>query len=256
LAKLGLWPVVGNAEQAVAAIPNAVLLVEKLLLPPATTLAPTLRVESLALAGDDNTKKELEELLRKAGSQTLAQSLENATDAESLWLGEMKPGFLTNALQKIEIVPWRSGNDRLLRWSGLDQPHAGDDEAEPKPRFILDKENPDCALQVRWRIWPEDLPAGVVSFDVRMLCGEEEIAARTVEHRGKAEGKAVFTPDDFDFDEIDANTKQEVRLVVSSPGSPEVEPQETEDFLLMLGTPPVGPGSASAGEVLRWVADS
>ena len=256
LPMLGLWPVIGNPEEAAAAIPNAVLLVEKLLLPPATTLAPALRVGSLGLAGDAaDTKQQLEELLRKAGSRTLAQSLEHAASAKSLWLGEMKPGFLTHALQKIEVVPWRSGNDRLLKWSGLEQPHAGVDEAEPKPRFILDKDNPDCALQVRWHIWPEDLPAGVVSFDVKMLCGDEEIAARTIEHRGKAEGKAVFTPDDFDFDELDADTKREVRLVVSSPGSPEVEPQETEDFLLMLGTPPAGPGSVSAGEVVRCVAD-
>jgi hypothetical protein len=256
LPMLGLWPVIGNPEEAAAAIPNAVLLVEKLLLPPATTLAPALRVGSLGLAGDAaDTKQQLEELLRKAGSRTLAQSLEHAASAKSLWLGEMKPGFLTHALQKIEVVPWRSGNDRLLRWSGLEQPHAGVDEAEPKPRFILDKDNPDCALQVRWHIWPEDLPAGVVSFDVKMLCGDEEIAARTIEHRGKAECKAVFTPDDFDFEELDADTKREVRLVVSSPGSPEVEPQETEDFLLMLGTPPAGPGSVSAGEVMRCVAD-
>jgi hypothetical protein len=256
LTKLGLWPVTGEPDEAAAAIPNAVLLVERLLLPPATTMAPALRVGSLGLAADAaDTKQALEELLRKAGNRTLAQSLEHAASVKSLWLGEMEPGFLTHALQKIKIVPWRSSNDRLLKWSGLTQPHAGDDEAEPKPRFILDKDNPDCALQVRWHFWPEDLPAGVVSFDVKMLCGEEEIAARTVEHRGQAEGKAVFTPDDFDFDELDADTKREVRLVVSSPGSPEVEAQETEDFLLMLGTPPVGPGSVSAREVLRCVAD-
>lgn len=256
LPKLGLWPVAGDPERALAAIPNAVLLVEKLLMPPATTMAPTLRVESLALANDASaTKKSLEELLRRAGSQTISNSLEEATRAESLWLGEMKPGFLTHTLQKIEIVPWRSATDRLLKWSGLILPEASADEAEPKPRFILDKENPKCALEVRWRIWPEDLPAGAASFDVKMLCGDQEIASRTVEHRGKAEAKAVFNPDDFDFEELDTNTKLEVVLEVSSPGSPDMAPQETEDFVLTLGTPPIGPGTVSAGEVFRCVAD-
>lgn len=256
LPQLGLWPVTGDAEEAASALPNAVLLVEKLLLPPATTMAPALRVGSLALASDaTETKAAMEELLRKAGSRTLAQSLEHAASIKSLWLGEMKPGFLAHALQRIEIVPWRSANDRLLKWSGLVQPGVSDGEAEPKPRFILDKDNPKCALEVRWLIWPQGLPAGAASFEIKMLCGEEEIAERTVEHRGQAEAKAVFTPESFDFEELDADTKLEVRLVISSPGSPEVEPQETEDFLLVLGTPTVGPPGASAGEVFRCVAD-
>lgn len=256
LQKLGLWPVTGDAEEAAAAIPNAVLLVEKLLLPPATSLAPALRVESLALAANAaDTKMALEELLRKAGGRTLGQTLGDATADGSLWLGEMKPGFLTHTLQKIEIVPWRGNNDRLLKWSGLVLPATSEDEAEPKPRFLLEKDNPKCALEVQWLIWPDDLPAGAASFDVKMLCGNEEIASRTVEHRGQAKAKAVFTADDFDFEELDTNERREVRLVVTSPGNPELEAPETEDFLLILGKAEDVPISGSAGEIVRCVAD-
>jgi DNA phosphorothioation-dependent restriction protein DptH len=256
LGRLGLWPVAGDAAEAMAAIPNAVLLVEKLLLPPATSLAPALRVESLALpVGADGAKKALENLLRQAGGRTLRETLDAAAADSSLSLGEMRPGFLTHTLQKIEFVSWRGNHDRLLKWSGLTLPDSSEEEAKPKPRFILAKADPKCALEVRWRILPDDLPPGAANFDVRMLCNGEEIASQTFTHRGGAVAKAVFTPDDFDFEELDANSKREVQMVISSPGNPELPSAESEDFLLMIGDAESEPPADSAREIVRCVAD-
>jgi len=247
LPKLGLWPVAGDAQAASAALSHSALMVEKLLLPPATTQAVALRVQGLALSAGAG---ELEDVLRQASGKPLVEALESVTTADKLWLGPLVPAFMEGTLEKIRLVSWLSATTRkLLKWSGLTESARSEDEDASLPQF---KVNDECALTVKWRVLPDDLPPGAATFEVKMLAGEEVIAIEEVVHRGKAELKAVFTADHFE--ELDKGTRQEVRIEVSAAGNSEVEPQASEDFLLCFGET-VERDTVSNGEIFRCVAD-
>lgn len=245
---LGLWPLAGNPQEAMQLLPQSGLMVEKLLLPPMTSQAPAIRIASLVLEKPPQGALEaLENLLRRAGGRSRLEVLEEAARNSLLWLGNLKPGFLTNKLVAIEIVPWRQSSGKLLKWSGLKQ--HGD---EGLPQFVVDRQNPKGRLQVRWRIRPAHLPKGAATFEVRVLAGEEELASHSVELSGRTEEKAIFTAEDFE--ELDEAGRWEVCIEVSSPGAEGVEPQRTEDFLLLFGESPVSERVA-AGEIVRAVVD-
>lgn len=246
LAKLGLWPVLGDAETASAALSHSALMVEKLLLPPATTQAAALRVQGLALSEGGG---QLEDVLRQASGKSLFQALEGVTTADELWLGSLKPAFIEGTLENITLVSWRRPNGQIATWSGLREEPIGPDEVASLPQF---KVNDECALTVKWKVQPEDLRAGAATFEVKMFAGDEVIAIEEVVHRGKAELKAVFTTDHFE--ELDKGTRKEVRIEVSAAGNNEVEPRASEDFLLCFGET-VERDTMSNGEIFRCVAD-
>lgn len=246
--RLGLWPLAGNPQEAMQLLSQSGLMVEKLLLPPATSESPPIRIAGLVLGqATQEALDALEQLLRRAGGLSRSAVLAEAAGNALLWLGNLKPGFLTNKLSEIEIVPWRQSSGKLLKWSGLTQ-HA--DEA--LPQFVIDRENPRCQLQVRWRVRPEHLPRGAATFEVRVLAGEEELASQSVESSERAEQKAIFTPEDFQ--DLDESGRWEVCVEVSAPGAEGVEPRRTEDFLLLFGESSVSERVA-AGEIVRAVVD-
>lgn len=248
VARLGLWPVAGAMEQAKRLLPQAGLMVEKLLLPPATAQAPALRVAGLVLDEQDAQRSALEGLLRQAGSMPLLDALMQAAGDETLWLGNLRPAFLTNKLVGIDLVSWRRQQQGgISRWSGLTQ--ASDDEL---PQFAIDTDNPRCRLEVRWRVRPEHLPKGAASFEVRVLAGEEVLASRQMEHNGKSELKAVFTAEDFD--ELEDSVRLEACVEVAAPSNADVEPQQTEDFVVLFGETKAS-DRVSSGDVFRAVAE-
>lgn len=246
LPKLGLWPVSGDAAAAAQALPHSALMVEKLLLPPATNQAAALRVQGLALARGAN---ELEEKLRQGSDKPLVETLEGITAVDALWLGPLVPAFMEGTLEKIQMLPWRSANQRLLKWSGLTEEGVAADRESSLPQFLV---NPECALTVKWKVLPDDLPPGAATFEARMLAGDEVIAAEEVVHRGNAEMKAIFTADHFE--DLDKGTRQEVRIEVSAAGNEDVLPQTSEDFLLCFGDS-TERDTVSNGEIFRCVAD-
>lgn len=246
LPKLGLWPVAGDAATSAQALPHSALMVEKLLLPPATNLAAALRVQGLALT---HGASELEEKLRQGSGKPLLEALESITSTDALWLGSLAPGFVEGVLKEIQVLPWRGQSGRLLSWSGLKEEAAIGDEDASLPQFQV---NDKCALTVKWKVLPEDLPPGAATFEVRILAGDEVIATEEVVHRINAELKAIFSADHFE--ELDKGTRQEVRIEVSAAGSLEVEPKSTEDFLLCFGESSPR-DTESNGEIFRCVAD-
>ncbi len=246
LPKLGLWPIAGDARAASAALSHSALMVEKLLLPPATTQAAALRVQGLALsAGSD----ELEDVLRQGSGKPLVEALESVRTADRLWLGPLVPAFMEGALEKIQLVSWFSSTRKLLKWSGLTESARSDEGDASLPQFLV---NEECALTVKWRVLPDNLPPGAATFEVKMLAGEEVVALEEVVHRGKAELKAVFTVDHFE--DLDKGTRQEVRIEVSAAGNGDVEAQASEDFLLCFGDT-IERDTVSNGEIFRCVAD-
>lgn len=246
LPKLGLWPVTGDAQAASAALSHSALMIEKLLLPPATSQSAALRVQGLALSDGGG---ELEDMLRQTSGKPLVEALESMRTADGLWLGALNPAFIQGKLESIQIVPWFSATRKLLKWSGLTESARGEDEEAALPQFQV---NDECALTVKWKVQPDDLPPGAATFEVKMLAGDEVIAIEEVVHRGKAELKAVFTADHFE--ELDKGTRQEVRIEISAAGNSEVEPQASEDFLLCFGDT-IERDTVSNGEIFRCVAD-
>ena len=247
LPRLGLWPVAGAVKEASRYLPQAALMVEKLLAPPATSQAPAVRIAGLVLVGETEGQREaLESLLRRAGAMPRLEVLAQVAQDEKLWLGHLRPAFLTNKLVGIDLTPWRPAHGGVFKWSGLTQ--SNEDEL---PHFVIDSTNPKCRLDVRWRVRPDHLPKGAATFEVRVLAGEEVLASGQFEHSGKSELKAVFTPEDFEEED---SARLEACVEVSVSGQHDIEPQRTEDFVVLFGKTSAT-DHVSSGEVYRAVAD-
>jgi DNA phosphorothioation-dependent restriction protein DptH len=246
---LGLWPVVGTtAAESRSLLGESALMVEKLLMPPATSQAPAMRISSLVLSQHTPEQlSSLEQVLRNAGSQTKVDALEAVASTSMLWLGNLRPAFLDSSLAKIEIISWRRPNDRLWAWSGL-QIIA----EETLPHLIIDTENPRTQLEIRWKTEPETLPRGSVNYEVRVLAGSEVLASRQIEHSGKSEQKVIFTHEDFE--DLDSSSKLEAFVEISAAAQTGVKPAKTEDFIITFGEAPISE-RVSSGEILRCLAD-
>ena len=68
---------------------------------------------------------------------------------------------------------------------------------ENLPHFIIDSENPKTKLEIRWKTEPDTLPRGSVTYEVRVVAGEEVLTSRQIEHGGQSEQKVIFTHEDF-----------------------------------------------------------
>lgn len=152
---LGLWPVVGDtAAESSGLLAESALMVEKLLMPPATSQAPAMRINGLVLSQSSAEQiASLENILRNSGSQPRAVVLDTVANSSQLWLGNLRPAFLDSSLAKIDIIPWRRPNERLWAWSGLQGV-----PDENLPHLIIDPENPKTKLEIRWKTEPETLP--------------------------------------------------------------------------------------------------
>lgn len=248
---LGLWPVVGDSAATLSGLlPGSALMVEKLLMPPATSEAPTTRIKGLVLSqptGDQIAS--IEKILRTAGSQPRSVVLKTVADVPHLWLGNLRPAFVDSSLARICIVSWRRPNDNLFKWSGL---RIAPDEGLPHLIIDRDKDSTSTTLEVRWGTEPGTLPRGSVNYEVRILAGSEPIAYRQVEHSGTSEQRVVFTREDFeDFEET---SKVEAVVEISAPAQANVSRQRTEEFLVSSGEAPITE-RVSSGEIVRCLAD-
>ena len=246
---LGLWPVAGDtAAECGNLLGESALMVEKLLMPPATSQVPTVRISALVLSQPSADQiSSLEQVLRNSGSQPRDVMLEAAVKSPQLWLGNLRPAFLDSSLAKIYIISWRRPNDRLLAWSGLQSM-----TDETLPHLIIDPENPKTKLEIRWKTEPETLPRGAVNYEVRVLAGSEVLASRQIEHSGKSEQKVIFTHEDFE--DLDSTSKLEAFVEVSAAAQTKVVPERTEDFIITFGEAPISE-RVSSGEILRCLAD-
>jgi hypothetical protein len=246
---LGLWPVVGDtAVESGNLLGQSALMVEKLLMPPATSQAPAMRISGLVLSQPSPDQiAALEQVLRNSGSQPRAVVLETVAKSSALWLGNLRPAFLDSSLAEIDIVSWRRPNDNLWAWSGLrSMPD------ENLPHLIIDPENPTTKLEIRWKTEPETLPRGSVNYEVRVLAGSEVLASRQIEHSGNPEQKVIFTREDFE--DLDDSSKLEAFVEVSAAAQANVKLEKTEDFIIAFGEAPVSQ-RVSSGEILRCLAD-
>jgi DNA phosphorothioation-dependent restriction protein DptH len=246
---LGLWPVAGTTpEVCMNLLGQSCLMVERLLLPPATSEAPAVRVSGLVLGEEARVQAgKLEKLVRSAGGRPRGDILEQVAKDESLWLGNLRPAFLDSTLVGIEISSWRRPNDALFAWSGLKLI-----DGDGIPHFLIDKENPKTRLEIRWKPTPDTLPKGAVNYEVRVIAGSEVIASRQIEHSGRSEQKVVFSSDDFE--DLDESAKLESFIEVSAAAKSQTITERSEDFILTFGEAPVSE-RVSSGEVVRCLSD-
>ena len=172
---IGLWPVAGDtAAVSGNLLGESALMVEKLLIPPATSQAPAMRISGLVLSDPAADQiASLEQVLRNAGSQSRGVVLETVAKSPQLWLGNLRPAFLDSSLAKVDIISWRRPNANLWAWSGL---RSMADES--LPHLIISPENSQTKLEIRWKTEPETLPRGSVNYEVRVLAGSEVLASR------------------------------------------------------------------------------
>lgn len=246
---IGLWPVVGNtAVECTNLLGQSTLMVEKLLMPPGTSHAASMRISGLVLSNPSVEQlATLEQALRNSGAQPRSVVLETVAKAPLLWLGNLRPAFLDSSLAKIDIISWRRPNDNLWAWTGLRSV-----SGENLPHLIIDPESPATKLEIRWKTEPDPLPRGSVNYEVRVVAGSEVLASRQIEHSGNSEQKVIFTREDFE--DLDETSKLEAVVEVSAAAQANVAPAKTEDFIITFGEAPVSQ-RVSSGEIFRSLAD-
>jgi DNA phosphorothioation-dependent restriction protein DptH len=247
LVKLGLWPIQFDQRPDIQDLDTSVLLVERLFMQGRSSLTPEMRVEALMLQEPtDQQKSALIDLVRQSAGIAISESIANLAMKPHLWVNVIRP-FPSDALIKIEIVPWRNTNGTRRAWSGLEVDQDG------RLQFILDPQaigRSQSKLEVRWEGLPDTLAKGTVEYSIAIISGDEELAEKKVTHSGRSPQKCTFTLDDFELDE---GAKFEALVRVRSIGNEEIE-EFTEDFLLMFGEKP-DTVKSSAGKIYRAIAE-
>jgi DNA phosphorothioation-dependent restriction protein DptH len=253
VAILGLWPIRFLTKFDPATCSTSARLVEKCLLAP-TSLSSRTRVESLMLR--DATEEQIQTLtafLQEVASLWWKEAVARLQSYPQLWLNNIRPGFLEQQIESIEIDPWkRKGSDKPYAWSGLRNSELGlealinKDPQSPRER---------SKIEVRWHGHPDSLAKGAVEYKVKLIYGqgEDELLEQTVMHSGPGVQRAVFT--ETDFEQFEGSEKFECYLTVEAlTKDREIRSDPTETFILHFGQPDAVPTS-SAGIVERSFAE-
>ena len=249
--QLGLWPVYADEQDPynLDALDVSRLFVDRLLGAATSGQAPSQRIESLRLLEPTEQQQvALERFLHSAATRPLLTSLEDVAASQHLWVNQLKLEGAAHVLQDIELVPWRTRQGKLAKWSGLVE----ETEDDP-PVLILDPKadaNGNYAkLEIRWVTRPDNLQKDAVQYQVKIVTDmDEELASRDVSHSAKKEEKCRFTDDDFSMLSDDALIN--AKIVVSVIGDDSIEEQESDEFVIRFGTPP-DKGTGGVGKIMR-----
>jgi DNA phosphorothioation-dependent restriction protein DptH len=252
VAKLGLWPIIGDELPSDADLDLSAALAERLLFAHDDRSLGD-RVRALLLDDPDGGQAPaLELFLREAAGCSPIQALERLVARPELWLGALQPRFSGTALRALRLASWRTTASKLVGWSGL---QTSTTDADDKPHFVLDREAPvkeQGRLEIRWTTEPDELPQGSVDYRLVIMAGEEEIAEQSVAHKEKGPQRAVFSIEYFEH--LNADAKFEAFVQVSAIGVQDVESVQSEEFVLEFGKAE-GKSSATSGKVERSLVD-
>lgn len=249
MAMLGLWPTMFGQEPDIRDISKSALLVEKLLLPPASSKSLSARITALMLQGDTEIQRvALEKVLREEGGQSLSDVLDKVATQPDIWLNNIKPSFATDKLSRIELVPWRKRSGGITAWSGL---HLSD--AEDFPCLILDSNDPASGLAIRWNTQPAEISKGSVNYEVEIVAASDVLATKTIEHSERAPQKTFFSFEDFE--ELDESAKFQAKVVIRAVDAPDVRQDESEDFIIAFGALAVEKTYRGSGETVRCAVE-
>ena len=250
LSRLGLWPIAGQDLPDDRALDEAEAMSDRLFFAPDPRRVQD-KIRGLLL-DDPAGEAALERFLRGAADLTPAHAVATLQDKPALWLRALRPRFLGDDLTGLSIIPWKAARGGVAKWSGLTI-----DPAEPdgSPRLLLDQAAPAkqrSRLEVRWSANPDSLAKGAVEYRVTVLAGDEELAERSVIHRGPGAQKVVFTLDDFEH-LVERGTFG-AHVQVSAVGIENVQPALSTDFMLEIGTAEAMT-AATSGSVMRTLSE-
>lgn len=240
---IGLWPVAteaGAARPADEELNESRMLVGRLLETPVAGLTPAGRIETIRLLHpSDEQKRDLEHFLRSASTKPLLSAMEELSGQQHLWINNLRMEQTAKHIQDIELLPWRTGNGKIAKWSGLTQ--AGDPEAPPE--LVLDPDAEHTSeyswLEVRWKTQPAGLGKNAAEYRVLIKTGmDDELASREVSHSARQQEKCRFSNDDFSTLNDDALIP--AKVVVSVIGETTIEERESEEFIIRFGKPEKG----------------
>lgn len=252
---LGLWPVHAEDDDPYNSdsLDISNLFVYRLLGAASSGQAPSQRIESLRLLyPTDQQRVDLERFLHSAATRPLLTALEDVASFEDLWINKLKLEGAAHVIQEIELVPWRTRQGKLVKWSGLIEEAGGD-----PPVLILDPQanaNGNYAkLEIRWIARPENLQKDAVQYQAKIVTDmDEELVSRDVSHSEKKEEKCRFTDDDFSMLSDDALIN--AKIVVSVIGDNVVDEKESDEFVIRFGTPP-DRGTGGIGKIMRTFSE-
>lgn len=249
LARLGLWPIAIAEKLHKEELDVSVEMVNRLLFNRDATSTPASRIAGLLLEAPTHEQRAgLERFLREAASLDPLAALRRLEDRPQLWLNHLRPRFVGNELREIVLVPWRNDQGKLLAWSGLHE------TGEGAPRLVLDPKasGKKGRLEIRWRSVPDGLTKGAATYQVDIVAGEDRLASRTLAHKAANLQTAIFTADDFEH--LDESARFEAQARIAALARDDVEPKDTEEFVLEFGQAP-GPTESTAGKEVRCLVE-
>ena len=236
---LGLWPVQTSDEVETAdELDISRLFVDLLLGTQVVGPTPARRIEGLRLLQPSEEQSgDLMRFLRSADTMPLLPALAELATQRHLWVNALRREGAAQAIQSIELSSWRTKAGRIAQWSGLQE---GDGPLEP-PVLTL---NPDAnqardytQLGVRWKARPANLEKGAAEYRVVITTDmDEELSTRAIIHSAKREETCSFNNDDFS--DLSENALISAKVIVSVIGDNQIEPQESEEFMIRFGELP------------------
>jgi len=246
LGYIGLWPVKEYTKLEEHELDKSSKMVEKLLLRTRGSSPTTTIIDELLLNDASHEQKtDLIDLIKAAASRPWKEAAMTVIEKEHLWLNNLNPGiFDLGNLKEIEIVPWRSKNDRPTPWSGLIQVKDGE-----LLELVIDKaassKSKGSGLEIRWKTLPENLAKGACDYNVEIVSGDEVLAEKRITHASKNPQRISFSAEDFE--DIEEDAKFEAQARVTAIGDQDIGAC-TEDFILRFGPPDEKTRSSSANE--------
>lgn len=119
------WPVARPPDEVNPCNTDALdvsrLFVERLLSSASSGLTPSQRILSLNLLNPSEQQRiDLERFLTFASTlPLLLLSLPKLADYRHLWIHELNLEGATHAIQNIELIPWRTRQNKLAKWSSV-----------------------------------------------------------------------------------------------------------------------------------------
>lgn len=250
LGKLGLWPVACTGAPTNAQLDMSADLADRLLYA-GDFRSVAERVRSLLLDNAPAQEPRLERLLRSLAGKSPESAAEAIAEEPELWIGPLAPGFASQSLRQLVLVPWRDNKNTLLKWSGLIRPEG----ADQIPRLLLDR---DAAakdrgqLVIRWTTEPDDLPAAAVDYRVTIIAGEDVLVELTVPHRDKPQQQVAIGIESFE--ELEGDEKFEAVVQVAAVAIEDVAPVQSEPFSLEFGSA-IKDLSIASGQLVRTLVE-
>ena len=253
---LGLWPIQESEEAATSDdLDISRMFVDRLLGPVAASLPPAARIQAIRLDPDSERESgDLERFLHSVDTKPLLVALESLAEKEELWIGNLRPEPPAQSIRGIDLASWRNRNGTIGKWSGLVE---GGDHNEP-PALVLrqdaDQTGRFSTLEVRWKVDPPHIEKNAAEYRVIVRTDQgEDLVVREVPHSARKGGeKCRFSDDDFSF--LDEDALLSAKVSVEVVGNADIEPQESEDFVIRFGEPPEQETSG-VGTIVRTLSE-